>query len=145
LNRRSIIWVDSQGRTRQTLLTGNAPGGGLSLANVEAQLLLLSNADWQTDFEGALGVNGAPAPVAAQYPTVSDYAALVYTDAVGSLTYLTLPAPQAGIFLADGETVNPAALAALNAAVIGEILTSGGGAVTAYISGVRRKILKEYQ
>lgn len=136
---RSTIWIDANGRTRQTILRGNA-----SLATVESDLLALSNADTQRSWEGPTAVNPAPAPVAATYQNVADYAVLVYTDGT-DLVYITLVAPQASIFLADGETVDPTAIAVLTGHVVGTVLTGSGSAVTSFVGGFRRRAGREYQ
>lgn len=136
---RSVIWVDAGGRTRQTLLRGNA-----SLATVQADLLALSNAALQREFEGPVTVNGSPTPANSAYPNVADYAVLVYTDGT-DLVYITLPAPQSAIFLADGETVDPTAIAVLTGHVIGTVTTASGSAVTSYVGGFRRRSGREYQ
>jgi len=137
---RSTIWVDFNGRTRQTILRGQFPLDGVELA-----LISVSNADKQRSWEGLTVVNGSPAPTAATYQNVADYAQLVYQDAGGELVYVTLPSPQESIFLADQETVDPAAIAAPSAAIIGTVITSAGGVVTAYVGGYRRRSGKEYQ
>lgn len=143
---RSSVWVDFNGRTRQTIVRGQdsliVPG---SLAAVEAALKAVSNADTQRCWQGPTQINGAPAPVAAVYQSVADYAVLVYQDAANELVYITLVAPQAGIFMTDGETVDPPAIAGVSAAVIGTVLTGGGGLVTAYVGGFRRRSGREYQ
>lgn len=138
--RRSIVWVDANGSTRQSLVRGNA-----TLAGVQAALIAVSNADYQSQFEGTEHVNGAPAPISATYQPVGDYVPLVYSTAGGDLVYVTLPSPQAAIFLADQETVNPAAIAAVTAAIVGTVVDAAGNAVVAFVGGVRRARLKEYQ
>lgn len=132
--------MDASGHTRQTILRGNA-----SLATVTTDLLALSRADWQRCWEGATVINGAPAPTTGDYQTADDYAVLVYADGSGNQVYITLPAPNSSIFLADQETVDSVAIATLTANVTGTILTGAGLAVTTYIGGFRRKKLKEYQ
>lgn len=136
---RSVVWVDAAGRTRQTILRGNA-----SLGSIAGQLRALSNADRQREWEGGTVINAAPAPVTAAYPGVQDYAVLVYQDGAGDLVQVTLPAPVAAIFLPDGSTVNPPAIAGLNGAVVGTLLTGAGNVVTAYVGGFRRRAGKEY-
>lgn len=136
---RSCVWVDAAGRTRQTILRGNA-----SLATVEADLLALTNADTQRSWEGPTVLNPSPAPTNATYPNVADYAVLVYTDGT-DLVYVTLVAPQASVFLPDGETVDPVAIATLTGHVIGTITTGSGAAVTGFVGGFRRRSGKEYQ
>lgn len=146
-SRRTVVWVDYNGFTRATYLTGNNGGGGSpTLASVESQLLALSNADEQSVWEGPWTVNPAPAPAAAVYQAVGDYAALTYQNTgTGELVYITLPAPKSTIFLADGETVDPTAIAALTTEVTAVIITASGAVVDAFVGGVRRARLREYQ
>lgn len=137
---RSTIWVDVNGKTRQTIVRGNA-----GLAAVALALAGKSNADFQRDWEGATIVNAAPAPINALYTSVNDYAALVFTTAAGTLVYVTLPAPQSAVFQADQETVNPVAIATVIAAVVGTVLDGSGNVVTAFVGGYRRSSGREYQ
>jgi hypothetical protein len=136
--RRYMTWIDTAGHTRLTFLQS-----GAGAATVEAALLAQSNANVLNSEDAALTVNSTPSPVAAVYAAVGDSAALTFTSAGGQLTVVQLPAPKAGIFMADGETVDPAAIAALTAAVVGTVQTAGGGLVTAFVSGVRRKTQRE--
>jgi hypothetical protein len=145
IQRRSVVWNDAQGRTRQTILRGQesviiVP----TLATVASDLQSLSNGAIQTAWEGDEQASVGTA-VNAQYPVVSDYAVLVYADANGNKIYITLPAPQASVFLADGETVDPAAIATLSGDVIGLIVTNANMPVVTFIGGFRRKNLQEYQ
>jgi len=132
LTRRSIVWVDANGFTRQTLPVGNA-----TLAGLQAALLAKSNADLANEFEGVLTVNTTPAPVAAALQSVLDAAMLTFSTTSSSLVTVTLPAPIASIFFADGETVDPAQIAAIIAAVVGTVQTVGGSTATAFVSGTR--------
>jgi len=132
LTRRSIVWVDANGFTRQTLPVGNA-----SLAGIQAALQGQSNADVANVFEGALTVNVTPTPVAAPLQSVLDSAQLVFSTTTSSLVTLTLPSPVASIFFADGETVDPAQIAAVIAAAVGTLQTVGGSTATAFVSGTR--------
>lgn len=137
---RSTIWVDVNGKTRQTIVRGNAP-----LAAVALALAGKSNADFQRDWEGPTVVNAAPLPINATYTSVNDYATLVFTTAAGNLVYITLPAPQSSIFMADQETVDPVAIATIIAAVVGTVLDGTGTVVTAFVGGYRRSSGREYQ
>jgi len=130
--KRSIVWIDAGGRTRQTIPAGNA-----TLSSIMAQIQAVSNADVLTWFEGSDN-SLSPSPVSATYPDVADAAILVYADGGGLEARLTVPAPLLSIFLADGSTVDPATIVALNAAVIGTLVTASGSAVTTYLSGVRQ-------
>lgn len=143
-NIRSTIWIDAQGRTRQTILRGTGSLIGPTLSAVEADLAALSNAGVTRSWESA-EVNPGGTGTNAQYPTVADYAELVYTAGDGSAVYITLVAPKAAVFLADGETVDATAVVGLTADVVGTIITATGATVTAFAGGVRRRKLQEYQ
>jgi hypothetical protein len=103
-----------------------------------ATLRAKSNADVLNYFEGTNFPTLAPTPIAAVQPAVASYAALLFQDAVGETGQITLPAPAASIFLPDGMTVNPAAIAAIIAAVGAECLSSSGGLLTTYLGGILR-------
>lgn len=133
-----LVWVDASGFTRLTLV--NTTGGAAGLL---PSLFALSNAQYLNAVESALSVNPTPAPVAAQYPNVSDAAVLVFQDAAGNQTSLQVPAPLASTFLADQMTVDPAAVATFTAAAIGTLVTASGLPVVAFIGGVRRTTSKE--
>jgi biotin carboxyl carrier protein len=130
--RQSTVWVDAQGKTTARLTTTSA--GAVA---VVAAIAALSNAAVQETWEGPLTAVAAPTPTAADKISVRDSAELVYSTAAGSLVKVSIPAPQAAIFMADGETVNPAAVAALTALVLANVVTPAGVAVTAYVAGTR--------
>lgn len=134
LTRRGIVWTDANGFTRLTLVNGNA-----TLSTIMSSLKAKSNADVLNWWEGLLTVNGAPAPVAAPFISTQDAAVLTYATTSTSLLKLTLPAPVASIFFADGETVDPAQIAAINAAVIGTAQTPQGATATAFVAGSRSR------
>lgn len=127
----SVVWADAGGRTRTTQII-TAAGSAAVLAALKAQ----SNADWMQQWEGDL-LAQVPAPVAAPYQDASDAAVLYFQTAAGATVKVTLPAPVAAIFLADGESVDPAAIAAIIAAVIADCVTADGTAITAYVGGLR--------
>jgi len=142
---RSVIWVDAGGRTRQTILRGvDSLIGGATLATVQADIGSISNAGvaeyWQgpDTHPGGTGVN-------ATYPNVSDWAQLLFQASDGTSLYITIPAPQSSIFLADGETVDATTITTLIADVGAVCTTSSGLFATVFIGGVRRQRLKEYQ
>lgn len=130
--RRSIVWFDVGGFTRQTILRSSAGASA-----TQAALLAQSNAAIQDFWEGTDVFPGGTATFAT-YPRVRDYASLLFADSLGLETYINLPAPKSGIFLADGVTVNAAAIAALITAVQAEIVTASLMPVTTYLGGIRR-------
>lgn len=127
----SVVWADAGGRTRTTQIVTSA-GSAAVLAALKAQ----SNADWMQQWEGDL-VAQVPAPVAAQFQDASDAAVLYFQTAAGAIAKVTLPAPVASIFMADGESVDPSAIAAIIAAVIADCVTADGTAVASYVGGLR--------
>lgn len=77
----------------------------------------------------------------APFPSVTQLAQLVFTDSIGSTGVLTIPAPVASIFQADGVTVDTSnldiALLIANATLGGRMLSAAGNPVTAYLRGAR--------
>lgn len=130
--RRTTVWIDAQGKTTAHLLTTSAGGGA-----VEAEIDAQSNAAVLEAWEGTLDATAVPAPVAAPYQSVRDAATLVFSTASGAFIRVTIPAPDVGIFQADGETVDPATIGTLIALVIANVVTADGAAATAYVAGFR--------
>jgi hypothetical protein len=137
VNRRYMVWVDANGFTRLTLLNGTGSLIGPDLTTVQTTLVASSNADVLNSVESGLTVN-VPFPPGGVFRTVGDAAILTFTDAGGSLVDITLPAPLASIFLADGLTVDITQIAAIIGAVVGTVVTPAGGTVTAYVAGLRQ-------
>lgn len=129
--KRSIIWLDAGGRTTLTI-----PCTSAGASSIMSALQGKSNADVQEWWEGFDNVL-FPTPSSSLYPDTTDSARLTFTDTSGSLANLSLVAPQASIFMADGVTVNPAAIAAIIGASIGNLCSGAGGVVTSYVSGIR--------
>jgi hypothetical protein len=139
------VWQDANGHTRLTLFNTVNPTliTPDPSASVVAALAAQSNAAFLNDVEGTLNVNASPSPVSATYQRVVDSAALTFTDAMGSLVRIQLPAPVSSIFLADQETVDITMIGGIVGAVVGTVVTPAGGVVTAYVSGVRQPTTKE--
>jgi hypothetical protein len=130
---RSVLWVD--GAAGSTITRINSDGGA---ASVQAAMLPCMNADYLQYWESDLTVNGAPAPTIAEYQSVLQRAVLLFTcTAPGILIKLTLPAPQIGIFLSDGRTVDlsNADVSALAIACVGVLSTESGETATGLIAG----------
>lgn len=130
--RQAVVWVDIGGRTRQTVFVVNAVG-----STVRGQISAISNADVLDWFEGNDNFNVAPAPIGAAFASVRDYARLYFADGLGNQVSLTVPAPAAGIFMADQVTVDPAVIVPLINACKLYLLNSAGNLVTTYLGGVR--------
>lgn len=130
---RSELWVDAAAGATITRI--NSQG---SAATIVSDLLAISNADEQQSWEGTLAVNAAPAPVAAQYQSVTQRVTFVFTTtAAGVLVELTLPAPKAAIFLSDGRTVDlsNADVATLAADCVGKLCNVSGDTAVSLIAG----------
>ncbi len=142
---RSTIWFDAQGRTRQTILRGiDSLIGGATIQLCQDDIAALSNADWMRYWQGTEN-DQTPAPPGATYVAVGDYAELLFTAADGTSLYLTIPAPLASLFLADGETVDITQITSLISNVTGCLITASGAHPTTFVGGIRRSKLKEYQ
>lgn len=129
---RSTVWTDAGGAQGILLIRTLLGGSAIRLAVQGA-----SNADYLQTWEGPVTVNGAPAPVAAQYLPLKPAALLYYNCADGTLAELRIPSPQLGIFLADQETIDAAAAAivALNAVTIGNLCNPAGSATVSFAGG----------
>jgi hypothetical protein len=132
--RMTSAWADAGGHTTAHLLTTAA-----GAAAVQTAIAAKSNAAVLLSWEGTLVVNPTPSPVNASFPDVFDQAALLFQTPAGSITTIVIPAPMANIFLADGETVDPAQISAIITAVIANTVTQNGTPVTSYVSGYRRR------
>jgi hypothetical protein len=129
--KRSIVWIDAGGRTRQTI-----PCTSSGASSIMAALQNHSEAaveEWWEGFANFL----FPLPTGGRYADVADFARLTFSDSSGSLANLTLPAPSASIFLPDGSTVDSSAIADVITAAIGNLCSEGGGTVSSYVAGMR--------
>lgn len=132
-NRRTVVWSDAAGHTAAHLLTVTG-----SAAAVQAAIMAKSNAGVVNTWEGPL-LAPAVAAVAAVYQEVTDQAVLVFQTGSGALVKVIVPAPHSSIFQADQETVDAAQITALIAAVLADVVTPAGTALTAYVAGVRTR------
>lgn len=123
------VWIDANGQQTARSLTG-----GSSTAAVVAALEAYSNATVKSFAEGPLSVPGT-SPATAPYLSARQVAYLTFTDGVGHNAVVALPAPQLGIFMPDGQTVDPSTIGPLIAACIGTIQTGAGTLVTAFVGG----------
>jgi hypothetical protein len=80
----------------------------------------------------------------AVYPAVEDKAIFTFQTATGGIHRLQIPAPKSTIFLADGETVDPANtdVVAFVSAVIANAVTRNGEVIGfgAFGTRIRRKL-----
>lgn len=128
---RSVLWVDAGGGSTITLIRSTTGAAG-----IQSAILGVSNADWFNEWEGTANVNTSPAPTAAPNQSVLTQASLVFLCANGTQVTLQIPAPQAGIFLADGVTVDSTMITSLIAACVGTLVSSSASPATAYLSGL---------
>lgn len=123
------IWADAQGeQTMQLVVTASG------VSSIRTQLLAVSNATIVESSEGTI-VNYSTTPVVGTYPTVRTTAVLQFTDSVGSIGRLLIPAPLSSIFLSDGVTVDPAAITSLISACIGNLKAGNTNPVTNFLGG----------
>jgi hypothetical protein len=87
----------------------------------------------------ALPSISATAASSSQYSLVSTTAVFNFITSTGSGIQVTVPAPAASMFGADGVTINAAdpAAAGVIAAVIGYLTDGNGNTATAFTSGVK--------
>lgn len=127
-------WVDDAGGF---LRASNWTAAGGVIA-VDAQLQACSNAQLQFATEGVPNISPF-APGSTQYHLVTDLAVLIFATAGSATISLVIPGPLATTFGPSSNVVNPLDpnVAALIAAVIGNLSDQGGNVVTAYVSGVK--------
>ena len=126
----SIVWIGAG-----TGLTINRIRTATGASTILADLINISNADKLNTWEGNLTVNSSPAPVNAPYPGLQQIANLVFACADGTTAQIRLPAPQLGIMLADGVTVDASMIPTLIADCIGNLQSPTGSLATGFLSG----------
>lgn len=151
--REATTWRDAKGNTVRVSYfvasTGTAITQATAAQNVINTIVPLTNATGA----GAIGpltvprtevVYGTNSP----YPNVEDKANFTFQDANGSIHRFQVPAPKDTIFLADGETVDPANtdVVAFVAAVIANCVTAEGNAIAFGANGtrIRRKMHRKF-
>lgn len=127
----SAVWIDFNGRSRQTIV--KTTGG---LAPVIPSLQAASLAALAQFWESPLVMSTATS-TPGTYQTVGDTARLLFQTTAGTIVRITLPAPNLSIFMADGITVDPTnpLVAAIIAAVIANCTDGSGHACVAYVGG----------
>lgn len=103
---------------------------------ISAAVIAASQADWVSYWESSVSTN-VPAPAGGPYLALSLRAVLSFICADNTTAVVRVPAPSTAMFLADGQTVDPAAplSAAIITACIGALVSSTGSLATAFISG----------
>jgi hypothetical protein len=124
-----MVWIDAQGQRILNILnyTGTI-GGVVSALEAKSQGFVLEN------WAGTVSLSPGPAGTAT-YPTVRVAALLTFVDATNSEARVILPAPDAGIFLPDGTTVDPTQITGIISAVVGTVLAGSGSPVVAFLGG----------
>jgi len=131
--KRYIVWIDAGSRTTATIPCSD-PGNTALMAALQNH----SNAGVLNWFEGPENAL-TPTATSAIFADVRDLARLTFSDPLGSLVNLALPAPQQGIFMADSVTVDPSMISDIIAAAIGHLCSSAGATVTSYVAGLRNQ------
>lgn len=129
----SLVWIDANGRTRQTIIkTLTGVGSGISTS-----LAAASTGAIQSAWEGTFTVTGA-VPAGGLYQAMADAASLQFQTAAGNILRVTLPAPLLGIFKPDKVTVDPtnALVLSIIGACVGDLSDGAGHAAVSYLGGV---------
>ena len=129
---RSTVIADANGGRTIILLRSTAGAGG-----IQGGILNCSTGDYLQYWESAVTNNGAPAPPGGGYQQVTLQAILYFACADGTVAQVVIPAPALGIFLADGDTVDPANafVAGLITACVGNLESASASQATAYLGG----------
>lgn len=144
-----LFWMefrDNKGYTARVTTyfsSGLSNGGDGEAIGFYPFVAALSNANLQAT--GGAHVVDSTRPTygsSATYASVSDKAHLVFSCLLGGLLHLDIPAPIADMFLADGETVNPAQSDV--ASLIGDMTGNShcnraGDIVMDYLGGYRKR------
>lgn len=143
----TVVWRDAKGNTATTRYYV-ASGGTLTTQNTAA--LAIYNAMVPLTNASAQALHGpANAPATeviygtnAEFPTVEDKVVFTFQSANGSIHRYQIPAPKSSIFLADGETVDPANtdVVAYTSAVVANAFSRDDIAVTFGGFGIRKRV-----
>jgi hypothetical protein len=144
--KQSFTWRDAKGNTARTsfyVAGANAGAQAVAANNIFVTLGPLTNAAFQSSSGPE---TAAPIEVvyggAATYENVEDKATFTFQTASGAIHRYRIPAPVAAIFLADGETVDPAntAVVAFVSAVIANAVDRNGNAIAFGAVGIRQRV-----
>lgn len=131
---RSDLWLDANGKL---IIRSYRTAAGA--AAIDLAVGACSNATQFEYWEGP-AVNPGGSPVVAQYQSNLPVAQLLFICADATIAYLSIPAPQVGIFLADQATINlanPLIVLLIAACLVpgAELLSATGSPATAPIGG----------
>jgi len=128
---RSVLWIDAGGLSTITLLLANP-----TAASIQGAIKDKSNADYLEYWEGPLTINSSPAPTSAAYVSVTQSAVLSFLCADNTIAKIAIPAPQLGIFLSDGQTVDASQVTVLVASCIATLVSNSGSPAVSFLGGV---------
>ena len=131
----SVVLVDANGVSTIVLL--HLTDAALLTDGVAA----ISNgaADWTQYWGSTAEVNPTPTPGTGTYLSVLDVADLYFSAPSGDWSHVVFPSPSDSMFMADGETVDPADPTGVLAALGAILTTAQGEAVTGFAGGMRRR------
>lgn len=135
---RGMVWADVHGHTVYTFCYQF----DLSDDIMDA-MQAISNAKIVQWWTGDVDFTSSSA-VSALFPSILDGARISYTDAIGNIGSILIPAPVTDMFYADGETVdlNSSVLNTLLADVLAELVVpSSGLAIDHFLGGRRMRTL----
>ena len=127
----SLIWIDVNGRTRQTIIKTLSGSAGIQSAAIALTLPQLLTT-WESFLSGSTASASA-----GTYQSVADAASLRFQTAMGSILRLTVPGPNLSVFLADQVTIDPtnALIGALVSACIGSLSDGAGNPAVTFLGG----------
>lgn len=135
------------GRVQMWVTYGNLTDAATKVTALDGAIIGLSNGNAYRSGGVVGSFDGPPGYGAtAVYEDAEDKAVMTFQDAMGAIHRYSIPAPKQAIFLADGETVNPAN--ALVTAFTGAMTAASGTAfvssrsqiaLTVFLGGFRQK------
>lgn len=148
----SVTYRDDKGQTASVRMFVAAADEATALTDAQT-IITAMNALTNAANDGARGAYTSSPTVHsyganAEYETVEDKAQLSFQTSTGAIHRYQVPAPKTAIFLADGETVDPAngLVTTFAAAVVAAGASRDGAAISTFIGGirVRRKFQRKF-
>lgn len=145
----TVTWRDAKGNTARTSFFVANAGTAITEAAASDAITTPLAALTNCVNAGQTGPRTNPKTevvygTAATYATVEDKVVFTFQTATGDIHRMQVPAPIEAIFLADGETVDPAntLVVAFSSAFIANAVSQNGEAITfgAFGTRIRRKI-----